>query len=189
MDGRPEPPAPGEPAELPADAVVVGRVAGAFGVRGALKVQPYSADPKALFSSKRWYLQRAAAPGRPAEVRLLRVRQAHEHKEAVVATIDELDDRDAALRCTGALIAVARSSFPTPAADEFYWVDLIGLAVVNRDGVALGVVAGLVETGPHCVLRIAAADGRETLVPFVDAYVDWVDRAAGCIVVDWQPGD
>jgi len=84
---------------------------------------------------------------------------------------------------------VPRSSFPTPDDGEFYWVDLIGLSVANREGAALGAVVGLIETGPHCVLRIQPADPKaeEVLVPFVDAYVDRVDRESKLIHVDWQP--
>jgi 16S rRNA processing protein RimM len=62
------------------------------------------------------------------------------------------DDRDAAEALTGARIFVSRASFPTPDDNEFYWVDLIGLAVRNRAGWTLGTVSHLIETGPHCVL-------------------------------------
>ena len=119
---------------------------------------------------------------------LLRVRSAREQGDTVVAVCEDLDDRDAAEKLAGARVFIARSSFPTPDEGEFYWVDLIGLAVRNREGVALGDVVGLIETGPHCVLRIQPADPKagEVLVPFVDAYVDAVDREARTIVVDWQ---
>ena len=61
---------------------------------------------------------------------------------------------------------------------------------VNRAGQALGPVMGLIETGPHCVLRIQPpADGAEVLIPFVSVYIDTVDKAAGCIVVDWNLED
>lgn len=193
--------------EIPADAVEVGRVLGAWGVKGGIKVQPFSSDPQALFSSKRWFLRppegaeggfavpsaAIARLGGPA-----RVIQARQQGEAVVATLHDVDDRDAAEALRGARIFVSRASFPTAAPDEFYWVDLIGLAVVNREGQALGEVTGLIETGAHSVLRIRppAADqarptssqgpaASERLVPFVGAYVDQVDLARRLIVVDW----
>lgn len=180
-------PAATEPAK-PEDAVEVGRVLGAWGVKGGIKVKPFSADPQALFSSKRWFLEPSEAkPGHQVPA-LLRVQSAREQGDTVVATIHELDDRDAAERLAGARIFVARSSFPTPDDGEFYWVDLIGLAVANREGVALGSVVGLIETGPHCVLRIQPAEPKadEVLIPFVDAYVDRVDRDAKTVHVDWQ---
>jgi 16S rRNA processing protein RimM len=83
---------------------------------------------------------------------------------------------------------VCSSRVPTPAEGEFYWVDLIGLTVLNRDGSALGTVVGLIETGPHCVLRVdpGQPEAQEVLIPFVDAYVDAVDMAARRITVDWH---
>jgi 16S rRNA processing protein RimM len=115
-------------------------VLGAWGVKGGIKVKPFAADPQALFSTKRWYL--AAEPAaRPAGARLrrrlpvlLRIVQAREQGDGVVATVQELPDRDAAEALKGARIFVPRASFPTPDDGEFYWVDLIGLAVVNREG-------------------------------------------------------
>ena len=93
-------------------------------------------------------------------------------------------------RLKGSRIFIARSSFPTAATDEFYWVDLIGLSVSNREGLDLGVVRDLVSTGPQTVLVIEHAQGetvREILIPFVSVYVDDVDMAQRQIRVDWQP--
>ena len=185
----------------PADAVEVARIVGAWGIKGGLKLKAFSADPQALFSSKRWYLEPgerpvARPPGAAAAAaatlpRLLKVVQAREQGDFIVATAQDLDDRDAAEALAGARVFVSRASFPTPDENEFYWVDLIGLAVRNRQGLALGEVSGLIETGPHCVLRVQppAADAGELLIPFVDAYVDRVDREAGLIEVDWDPAD
>jgi 16S rRNA processing protein RimM len=102
----------------------------------------------------------------------------------VLAAAQEVPDRDAAEALRGARVFVARSSFPTAAQDEYYWVDLIGCAVFNRDGVALGRVADLTDTGAHSVLHVVQ-DDDERLIPFVAAYVDAVDLAARRIDVDW----
>lgn len=180
---------------LPSDAVEVGRVLGAWGIKGGIKVKAFAADPQALFSTKRWYLQPpetlrpgiAAVPLPP----LLRVVQAREHGDVVVATVQGLDDRSAAEALRGARVFVPRTSFPTPDDGEFYWVDLIGLTVADRAGAVLGQVIGLIETGPHCVLRIQPEDSvvAEVLIPFVGAYVDTVDEDARRITVDWNIGD
>lgn len=185
----------GEPvAALPPDAVEVGRVMGAWGVKGGLRVKPFAADPQALFSTKRWFLAAPEAAGPKPDAAafrwplLLRVRQAKEHGDGVVATAEDLDDRDLAEALKGARVFVSRQSFPTPDDGEFYWVDLIGLAVLNRESAVLGTVVGLIETGPHCVLRVQPEDAAaaETLIPFVDAYVDAVDLPGRRITVDWQ---
>ena len=172
--------------DFPADAVEVGRVLGAWGVKGGIKVQAFAADPQALFSTKRWYLRPAQGPGPRAGLLppLLHVTQAREQGGAVVAVVQEVPDRNAAEALRGARVFVARSSFPTPGADEFYWVDLIGCEVVNREGAALGTVADLLDTGAHSVMRLLL-DQEERLVPFVAAYVDQVDLAQRRIVVDW----
>ena len=178
---------------LPADAVEVGRILGAWGIKGGIKVKPFAANPQALFSSKRWYLQpadppRPAPPHGPPLPPLLRVLQAREHGDGVVATAQELPDRSAAEALQGARVFVSRASFPTPDDGEFYWVDLIGMSVHNREEALLGNVVGLLETGPHCVLRVQGADAKadEVLIPFVAAYVDQVDLPGRCLRVDWQ---
>jgi 16S rRNA processing protein RimM len=179
-------------ASLPADAVEVGRVLGAWGVKGGIKVRAFAAAPQALFSTKRWYLAAPDVPGPKVAPgpwpMLLKVVQAKEQAEAVVATVHEVQDRDAAEALKGARVFVPRASFPTPDEGEFYWVDLIGLAVVNRAGAALGSVVGLIETGPHCVLRVQPTDDQaaEVLIPFVEAYIDTVDQSARLITADWE---
>lgn len=180
-----------EPAELPADAIEVGRIADAWGVKGWFKVLPHSASPEALFSSKRWYLQPSERGAKTfSGTGLLRVRETKEHSGTLVASAQEVDDRTAAEALRGARVFVPRSSFPTASSDEYYWVDLIGLAVVNREGLDLGTVRELMSTGPQTVLVIDyAADGKtlERMIPFVSAFVDAVDLPARRITVDWQP--
>lgn len=180
-----------EPAELPADAIEVGRIADAWGIKGWFKVLPYSASPEALFSSKRWFLQPSERGAKTftGTVRLA-IKEAKEHADTVVASAHDVSDRSAAEALKGARIFIARSSFPSTGTDEFYWVDLLGLDVVNREGVALGQVRDLLSTGPQTVLvLIQEVDGKpvERMIPFVAAYVDAVDLAGRRITVDWQP--
>lgn len=184
-------------AAWPVDALEVGRIGDAWGLKGWFKVQPYATPPEALLAARRWHIQ---AP-EPAALRrvptaipgVLEIRDVREHGEGLVAAAGGIDDRNAAEALRGARIFIARASFPEAGADEFYWADLIGLAVVNREGVVLGTVAGLIDTGPHSVLRVlpdgsgqaADASGDERLIPFVSAYVDTVDLAGRRITVDW----
>jgi 16S rRNA processing protein RimM len=183
-------------ADWPADAVEVGSVVGAWGVKGWIKVQPFARDPQALFSSRRWYLAPPAMP-QPGAARTyptqLRITQARAHGEAVLATVQDVVDRSAAEALRGARVFVPRASFPTAGVDEYYWVDLIGASVVNRQGEALGAVTALLDTGAHSVLCVRtdhATPGEpgaqaERLIPFVAAYVDDVDLGARLIRVDW----
>ncbi len=191
---------------FPDDAVEVGRVLGAWGIKGGIRVMPFSKTAEALFVSRVWFIRPPESPTALAGPRLapaglpypplLHVTGSKPQGDAVVATARELPDRNAAEAMKGARIFVPRSSFPTAGDGEFYWIDLIGLAVVNRQGEALGEVVGLIDTGPHSVLRIdpAAAAGAESdpaapaeerLIPFVAAYIDAVDLPARRISVDW----
>lgn len=182
-----------EAASLPDDAVEVARIGEAWGVRGGFHVIPYSSLPEALLNAKTWYLLPAERGARHFEgTRTLQVRQARAHGDGLVATAAVIVDRNAAELLKGARILVPRSSFPQPEEGEFYWVDLIGCAVTNREGVALGTVRDLLATGPQTTMMLdAGVDGegkaQERLIPFVDAFVDSVDVAGKRIVVDWQP--
>ena len=195
----------------PDDAIEVARIIDAWGVKGGIKVQPFSSDPQALFGTKKWFVRPAepaagvrrptstpaapAAGGARATPRLahpivLTVKQAKEQGEVIVATVDNVEDRSGAEALKGARVFVSRTAFPTPDEDEFYWIDLIGLNVVNRDSVPLGQVVDLLDTGPHCVLRcVIPAEGAqaavERLIPFVSAYIDKVSLADKLIVADW----
>ena len=183
-------PAEIEPAELPADAIEVGRIADAWGVKGWFKVLPHSADPQALFSSTRWYLQPSERGAKTfSGTVLLRVRETKDHSDTVVARADGIEDRSGAESLRGARVFVPRSSFPTAQDDEFYWVDLLGLDVFNREGVHLGRVKELMSTGPQSVLVLEyEEEGKalERMLPFVSAYVDGVDLPGKRINVDWQ---
>lgn len=182
---------PLDAAELPQDAIEVGRIADAWGIKGWFRVLPYSASPEALFSSKRWFLLPAEKGAKTfSGTVLLRIREAKEHSDSVVACSHDVPDRTAAEALKGARIFISRASFPTAAEDEYYWVDLLGLTVINREGVVLGQVRDLMSTGPQTVLVIGYEhEGKalERMVPFVSAYVDKVDLAGRQITVDWQP--
>lgn len=179
-----------EPAELPADAVEVGRIADAWGVKGWFKVLPYSAQPEALFCSKRWFLLptergQAAFSG----VMQIRIEEAKHHSDNVVALAHGFADRTAAEKLRGSRIFIERSCFPKSEPDEYYWVDLVGLNVVNRENVALGTVKELLSTGAQTVmvLEYQIGDGvEERMIPFVSVYVDRVDLDQKRINVDWQ---
>lgn len=178
-------------AELPADAIEVGRITDAWGVKGWFKILPYSADPEALFSSKRWFLlpsDRGVASF--SGCHKLAVIEAKNHSDSVVASAHGVPDRTTAEALRGARIFVARSSFPTAAEGEYYWVDLIGLTVLNRESVPLGRVKDLMSTGPQTVLVLEfEQDGKscERMIPFVASFVDDVNLIDGVITVDWQP--
>jgi 16S rRNA processing protein RimM len=184
----------------PADAIEVGRILDAWGVKGWIRVQAYSSDAQALFSSRRWFLQ-PPEENKPLMVRsgsksglpqLLKILAVRDHGEGLVANVQGVADRNGAESLRGARIFISRSAFPSADPNEYYWVDLIGLNVVNRQGETLGEVVGLIDTGPHSVLRIVppgmtapVKPDQEKLVPFVANFVDDVDLEQRLITVDW----
>jgi len=181
----------------PEDAIEVGRIVDAWGIKGGIKVLPFSSDPQALFSSRRWFLRPPEKPLGPKAAKplptLLRITNAREQGDVIVATAQDVADRNAAEALRGCSVFVSRASFPTADADEYYWIDLIGLTVVNREGQALGNVADLLDTGAHSVLRVTQVETdaqgqsleRERLIPFVAAYIDAVSLEQRRITVDW----
>ena len=183
--------------ELPADAIEVGGIAAPWGIKGWFKLHPHSASAEALFAARDWYLLPSNRPRKKAIPKAglpplaaiapvltgcarVRIREIKTHGDGIVAQIRDLDDRNTIEALQGSRIFIPRSAFPPPKKGEFYWVDLLGMAV--------GTVQDLLSTGPQTVLVIQdEAAGIERMIPFVDAYIDAVDQPQRRIRVDWQP--
>ena len=167
-------------AEHDSQRVVMGRIGGLFGVRGWVKVISYASSPEGLLRYEPWQICVGGA------WMVLRVNDGRRHGKGLVAQFAGYADRDAACELVGAEIAVERSQLEAPAENEYYWADLIGSAVVTRDGTDFGRVDHLIETGANDVLVVRGERG-ETLIPFViGRYVLEVDLAQRRIVVDWE---
>ncbi len=183
-------------ASFPADAVEVGAVVDAYGLKGWVKVAPHAQGGGALLAAKRWWLVKGGQRGQQqGDERQCASRLAAKvHGDSVVGQLAGVADRDAAMLLRGSRIYVSRAEFPAPQADEYYWVDLMGLDVANEAGVELGKVADLIDNGAQSVLRVeypsTGKDGKpvtgERLIPFVGVYVKSVDLAAKRIIVDWE---
>jgi 16S rRNA processing protein RimM len=156
----------------------MGRVAAPYGVKGWVKVTPFTGIAEALTAFGRWWI---GGPGGWEEVE---VAEARRHGANVIGRLAGCGDREQAAKLRGREVAVPRAALPETASDEYYWADLVGLEVVNADGQTLGKVGSLFSNGAHDVMRVEAG-GSERLVPFVPAVVRKVDLAAGRIEVDW----
>lgn len=155
----------------------MGRIAAPFGIKGWVKVQPFSEDPGTLMDFESWRV------GRAEQQMHYTVEAIQDHGKALVAKLVGIDDRDAAYALRGQEISVAKRDLPPPEENEFYWSDLIGLRVINHQGVELGKVDSLMESGANDLLVVKGP--REHLIPFVAAFVGKVDVAGGTIEVDW----
>lgn len=194
---------PQHDAHAPDDLVEVGRVLGAWGVRGGLKIHPHAADPAALLKARRWWLRLPAA--RDTGWLRAEVISAKVHGSEVTASWSGLSDRDAAEAWKGASVWVPRSAFPALPADEFYWVDLIGCRVSGHEQTPrspdqvpdwVGVVSDVSDNGAHAILSVdlgsndapvldARGRRRSVLVPFVPVHVPSVDMTARHLVAVW----
>ena len=159
--------------------ILLGRVLGAFGVRGELKLHSFTDPPAKVLKYQPWVLVHRGVEREVANAR------GRDTAKGVLLTLPEVVDRDQAEALAGAEIWVPRSRLPAPKPGEYYWVDLEGLRVVNREGMLLGTVSHLFETAANDVIVVAG--DRERLVPFLDDFVLGVDFDARQVTVDWDP--
>ena len=161
----------------------MGRIVGSFGVAGWVKVKTFTESVEALGEYESW-LVRTREGWREMELEGFDV-----HSKGPVAKLVGCIDRDAADALRGSDVAVTRESLGDAGEDSIYWVDLVGLDVVDQGGKSLGKVEGLFETGDTSVLVVRSGAARETLIPFIPNYVKSVDRDAKRITVDWKADD
>jgi 16S rRNA processing protein RimM len=161
----------------------MGRVAAPYGVRGWMKVLPFTDAPEALLGFAAWRMTMRGE----REAREFRLVEGRAHGGALVAKVEGVETPEVAALLRGSTIEVARAALPQAGADEVYLADLPGCAVVTTGGATLGTVEAVDDFGAHPVLRVAPAGGGvRRLIPLVPAYVTAVDLAARVIEVDWE---
>jgi 16S rRNA processing protein RimM len=158
--------------------IAMGRVLAPWGLKGAVKVEPWGAERDSLCKFSTWWV------GKAGKLREIAVAECKVQGVYLVARFEGCDDPDKADAYRGAEIALKREALPKPAEHEFYQVDLIGLAVMNMQGERLGKVAGFISTGAHEVMRVEHERG-ERLVPATAEVIRKVDLDAGTVEVDW----
>jgi len=163
-------------ARPPEQRICVARLGAAHGVRGEVKLWSFTADPAAVAA----YGPFETADGRVVEIEALRPA-----REFFVARLKGVADRTAAELLRNAELFVPRERLPAPEdSDEFYHADLIGLAVVDASGAALGRVVALHNFGAGDIVEVRRAEGRDTvMLPFTEAAVPEIDVVGGRIVV------
>lgn len=165
---------------LVAEPVILGRLSGLHGIRGAFKVFSYTEPREAICDYPDWLIRRRDG------WRSHRLLGGHRHGRTVLARLEGIEDRDAALAFLDAEVGVTREAMPAPADGEYYWADLIGMRVTTTEGDGLGRVQRLFTTGANDVLVVVGE--RERWLPFLtDRVVRNVDFGTGEIRVDWEP--
>lgn len=170
--------------DAPADIIVLGKIVAPYGVQGALRVRPFADDPSGWSRLTHWWLAREGdAPEAWQQTRLLKCRL---HNDMLIAELAGVVDRTAAEASCGKLVGVPRAALPPTAAGEYYWADLVGLAVINERGESLGRIIGLLDTPANAVMRVGDGQQGERLLPFVAAVVLAVDLPGRFVRVDWE---
>jgi len=171
-----------ETTDTSADAtpIIVGRVAGPYGVKGWVHVMSFTAPPDNLLDYRPWYLER------DRQWQAVEGIEARRHGKGLIARLPDCQDRNAAAALKGTEIGILPEQLPDTDENEYYWHDLVGLHVATLDGRELGTVDYLIETGANDVLVVKG--DRERLIPFIQGQViESVDLAARKIRVDWDP--
>ena len=151
----------------------MGRVAGAYGVRGWVKVAPQPGAEDGLTGAKQWWVGAQA----------FEVGAARRHGATVLGKLTGVETREQVQALKGQAVAVRRDALPEPETGRYYLGDLLGLEVVNEQGEALGVVSRTYSNGAHDVIEVAGE--RTRLIPWVAAVVKQVDLGAGRVQVEW----
>lgn len=160
--------------------VILGRLGSPFGVKGWLRVQSYARPPEQIFEYPRWCIGEGE---RWTELALEEVRP---QGKGWIARLTGIADREAAAALTGASVSIPREALPPAEEGAYYWMDLVGLRVVGLDGLELGRVVSLMETGANDVLVVQGDEER--LIPFLQPEViRRIDLSQSVIEVDWDP--
>ena len=163
------------------DLIHVGRISGLHGVKGWVKIFSYTDPREGILKYEPWLVKFAG------EWRQFKLVAGRAQGKGVVAQLEGYNDRDLAATLMNCDIAITREQLPKAKRGEYYWIDLVGLEVINLEGEQLGAVTKVMATGANDVLVVAGVDGEELLIPFVqEVYVMDVDLEAKRLTVDWQ---
>ncbi len=168
------------------DMIVLGHISGLFGIKGWVKVYSHTSPRDNILRYSPWYLQQQG------EWIAYRLEEGKQHGKGIIVRLENCRDRDSAAVLVGKEIAITRQQLPALDKDEYYWSDLQGLQVINQQGVELGKVSHLIETGSNDVLVVEQAESgreaRERLIPYIrEQVIKNVDLDKGVISVDWDP--
>jgi 16S rRNA processing protein RimM len=166
--------------------VILGRISGVHGVKGWVKVFSYTDPMESIVDYSPWYIRPEHKKAQAWQK--IKLTSGRRQAKTVIAKLEHCNDRDTAMAYVGYEVAITAEQLAETAENEYYWRDLIGLRVINHNGVDLGVVKSLMETGSNDVLVVYSDEQqRERLVPWTPGLaVTNVDTDEGVIEVDWD---
>lgn len=158
--------------------VAMGYIKGVFGIKGWLKIAADTEYPDSLLDYPEWLLSKN---GKTLNVVLEAGKLVGDELQV---KFEGIDDRDQAFALRGYTVEILRDKFSPAGEDEYYWTDLVGMTVINKEGITLGTVKNLIETGANDVLVIQGTD-KQILIPFVSNYIETVNHDSKTITADW----
>ncbi|WP_250313637.1 ribosome maturation factor RimM [Neisseria sp. Marseille-Q6792] len=158
--------------------VAMGYIKGVFGIKGWLKIAANTEYSDSLLDYPEWQLVK---DGKTVSVTLEAGKVVNGELQV---KFEGIDDRDSAFSLRGYTIEIPREAFAPTEEGEYYWADLVGMTVTNKDNAILGKVSNLMETGANDVLMIDGEHGQ-ILIPFVSQYIETVDTGSKTITADW----
>lgn len=166
------------------DLIQIGQLKKPYGIKGWLWVHSLTDERSDIFAMSPWWIKTATG------FRPITVTNWRQQGSGIVAQFAEVPDRNVAETMNGVSIWISADALPKPNADEYYWSDLVGMDVVNQQGIMLGRIGQMMETGAHDVMVVIAnensIDDEERLIPWHKQTVISVDKDEGMVMVDWQ---
>ncbi|HHL30999.1 MAG TPA: ribosome maturation factor RimM [Oceanospirillales bacterium] len=162
----------------PDSRILIGKVSGCFGVKGWLKIFSYSDPRENITTYKSWLVGD----------KLFDSVESKKNGKLIVAKLEGINDKETAQTLIGQKIEILQSQLQQLDTNQFYWKDLIGLSVTNKQGVDLGIIKNMLETGSNDVIIIKG--DRERLIPYItDKTIIKVDLSNKTMLVDWHEDD
>ncbi len=159
------------------DLLTVGKITGHYGVKGWLKVYSFTQPMENIANYSQWYVGGELIKGIKAK----------RHGKTMVAYFSGIDSREKSQSFIGKEVEISAGELGQLPEDEYYWRQLIGLAVRNMEGQEVGVIKSIFETGANDVLVVETGEGKEQLIPYIlGGTVTQVDLVDQTMTVDWE---
>lgn len=155
---------------------------GIHGVKGAVKILSHAESPEIFNEDHAFFFKDRENRRSPCEIEW-----AKPHKRVVLASIAGIESREQAEKIIGHEILVDRAVLPEPEEGAYYWEDLVGLVVHTIDGLLLGKIVSIMETGANDVYVVKGEDG-EILIPALESVVKKIDLGEKIMEVDLPDG-
>ena len=158
--------------------LLIGQINGLFGVQGWVKLFSYAYPRKNILSYQPWHIK---VDGVWTTLDIVKGR---EQGKTIVAQLKDVDDREDSRRYIGVELYIEKSQLPQLAQGEYYWDELTGLEVINNQGIVLGTISYMIDTGANNVMVVNGK--KEHWVPYIEPFLISIDMDKRQILVDWD---